>query len=157
MQWTIQWWLGLPLTPEGVVFAYCPDKALNAHHAVTCKFVVARHNTLRNAIIDFCKRALMLNPKMELLLVWVMKGGLQDLQIYSFPAGPLVIIKPAAIDFSITFPLKSSTLSEAGVVTGAAARQTEEKKRKCNDHICSKLGRKCATLVVETLVAWGRT
>ena len=71
------------------------------------------------------------------------------------PAGPLVIIKPAAIDFSITFPPKSSTLSEAGVVTGAAARQTEEKKRRCNDHISSKLGRKCATLVVETLGAWG--
>ena len=64
-----------------------------------------------NAIFDFCKRAL-LNPRMELLLVLAMKGGLQDLQI---PAGPLVIIKPAAIDFSITFLLKSSTLSEAGV------------------------------------------
>ena len=51
-QWTTKWWLGLPLTPERVVCAYCPDKALDAHHAVTCKFVgdvVARHNTL-------CKR-----------------------------------------------------------------------------------------------------
>ena len=53
MQWSIKWWLGLPLTPEVGVCAYCPDKALDAHHAVTCKFggdVVARHNTLRNAI-----------------------------------------------------------------------------------------------------------
>ena len=25
MQWTIKWWLGLPLTPEEVVYAYCPD------------------------------------------------------------------------------------------------------------------------------------
>ena len=55
MQWSIKWWLGLPLTPEVGVCAYCPDKALDAHHAVTCKFggdVVARHNTLRNAIFD---------------------------------------------------------------------------------------------------------
>ena len=88
MQWSIKWWLGLPLTPEVGVCAYCPDKALDAHHAVTCKFGgVARYNTLRNAIFDFCKRAL-LNPK---LLVWVMKGGQHDLQIYSFQAGPLVI------------------------------------------------------------------
>ena len=65
MQWSIKWWLGLPLTPEVGVCAYCPDKALDAHHAVTCKFGgVARHNTLRNAIFDFCKRAL-LNPKLE--------------------------------------------------------------------------------------------
>ena len=51
MQWSIKWWLGLPLTPEGEVCVCCPDKALDAHHAVTCKFwgdVVARHNTLRN-------------------------------------------------------------------------------------------------------------
>ena len=58
---------------------------------------------------------------MELLLVWAMKGGLQGLQIYLFQAGPLVIIKPAAIDVSITFPLKSSNLSDGDVVTGAAA------------------------------------
>ena len=49
MQWSIKSWLGLPLKPEVGVCAYCPDKALDAHHAVTCKFwgdVVARHNTL---------------------------------------------------------------------------------------------------------------
>ena len=66
MQWSIKWWLGLPLTP-GVICVYCPDKALDAHHAVTCKFggdVVARHNTLHNVIFEFCKRAL-LNPKLE--------------------------------------------------------------------------------------------
>ena len=38
MQWSIKWWLGLPLTPEGGVCPYCPDKALDVHHAVTCKF-----------------------------------------------------------------------------------------------------------------------
>ena len=44
--------------------------------------------------------------------------------------------KPAAIDVSITSPLKSSMLSEAGVVAGLAARQTEERK---HIHVCSNL------------------
>ena len=65
--------------------------------------------------------------------------------------------KPAAIDVSITSPLKSNILSEAGVVAGAAARQTEERKHISNDTICSELGWKCVPLVVETFGAWGRT
>ena len=65
--------------------------------------------------------------------------------------------KPAAIDVSITSPLKSNILSEAGVVAGAAARQTEERKHISNDTICSELGWKCVPLVMETFGAWGRT
>ena len=45
----------------------CLLKALEADHAGTCKFggdVVARHNTLCNFILNFCKQAL-LNPKLE--------------------------------------------------------------------------------------------
>ena len=61
--------------------------------------------------------------------------------------------KPAAIDVSITSPLKSIILSEVG----AAARQTEERKHTCNDPISSELGWKCVPLVVETFGAWGRT
>eukprot|EP00731_Ephydatia_muelleri_P011926 Em0006g820a len=158
MQWGIKWWLGLPLTPELGVCAYCPDKALDAHHAVTCKFggdVVARHNALRNAIFDFCKRAL-LNPKLEA------GAGLGHERRLTRPADILIPSwsngdKPAAIDVSITSPLKSNILSEAGVVAGAAARQTEERKHTCNDTICSELGWKCVPLVVETFGAWGRT
>ncbi|KAL5494359.1 hypothetical protein EMCRGX_G015676 [Ephydatia muelleri] len=155
MQWSIKWWLGLPLTPEVGVCAYCPDKALDAHHAVTCKFggdVVARHNTLRDAIYDFCKRAL-LNPKLEA------GAGLGHERRLTRPADILIPSwstsdKPAAIDVSITSPLKSSILSEAGVVAGAAARQT---KHSNNDSICSELGWKCVPLVVETFGAWGKT
>ena len=47
--------------------------------------------------------------------------------------------------------------SQAGVVAGAAARQTEERKHISNDTICSELGWKCVPLVVETFGAWGRT
>ena len=144
----------LPLTPELGVCAYCPDKALDAHHAVTCKFgvdVVARHNALRNAIFDFCKRAL-LNPKLEA------GTGLGHERRLTRPADILIPSwsngdKPAAIDVSITSPLKSNILSEAGVVAGAAAKQTEERKHTCNDTICSELGWKCVPLVVETFGA----
>ena len=54
-------------TPGVGVCAYCPDKALEEDRAVTCKVggdVVAHHNTLRNVLLDICKRAL-LNPKLE--------------------------------------------------------------------------------------------
>ena len=145
MQWSIKWWLGLPLTPEGGVCPYCPDKALDAHHAVTCKFwgdVVARHNTLRNVIFEFCKKAL-LNPKLEA------GAGLGHERRHTRPADILIPSwsKPAAIDVSITSPLKSSILSEVGVAAGAAARQTEERKHTSNDPICSELGWKCVPLV----------
>ena len=43
------------------------------------------------------------------------------------------------------------------MVSGAAARQTEERKHTFNDPICSELGWKCVPLVVETFGAWGRT
>ena len=65
--------------------------------------------------------------------------------------------KIAVIDVLITSPLKSSILSEVSVAAGAAARQTEERKYICNDLICSELGRKCVTLVVETFGSWRRT
>ena len=58
---------------------------------------------------------------------------------------------------SITSPLKSSILPEAGVVAGAAARQTEERKHTNNDSICSELGWKCVPLAVETFGALGKT
>ena len=93
MQWSIKWWLGLPLTPKGEVCAYCPDKALDAHHAVTCKFggdVVARYKTLRNVIFEFCKRGI-LNPKLEAGAGLGHERRLTRPSDISFQAGPLVI------------------------------------------------------------------
>ena len=93
MQWIIKWWLGLPLTPGGVC-AYCPDKALDAHHAVTCKCW-----PLCNAIFDFCKRNV-LNPTLEA------GAGLGHLRRLTRPAGKLIPSwstgdKPAAISASL--------------------------------------------------------
>ncbi|KAL5475702.1 hypothetical protein EMCRGX_G025549 [Ephydatia muelleri] len=98
----------------------------------------------------------LLNPKLEA------GAGLGHERRLTRPADILIPSwsngdKPAAIDVSITSPLKSNILSEAGVVAGAAARQTEERKHTCNDTICSELGWKCVPLVVETFGAWGRT
>ena len=109
------------------------------------------HNTLRNVIFEFCKRAL-LNPKREA------GAGLGHERRLTRPADILIPSwstsdKPAAIDVSITSLPNSSILSEAG----AAARQTEERKHTCNDPICSELGWKCVPLVVATFGAWGRT
>ena len=106
----------LPLTPEGEVCAYCPDKALDAHHAITCKFwgdVVARNNTLRNVIFEFCKRAL-LNPKLEAGASLGHERRLTRAAYILVPSWS-TSDKPAAIDVSITSPFKSSILSEAGV------------------------------------------
>ena len=115
---------------------------------------MARHNTLRNIIFELCKRAL-LNPKLEA------GAGLGHERRLTRPANILIPSwstsdKPAAIDVSITSSFKSSILSEAGVVAGAAARQTE-RKHTSNDPICSELGWKCVPPVVETFGAWGRT
>ena len=99
---------------------------------------MARHNTPRNIIFEFCKRTL-LNPKLKAC------AGLGHERRLTRPADILIPSwstsdKPAAIDVSITSPLKSSILSEAGVVAGAAARQTEERKHTRNDPICFELG-----------------
>ena len=113
---------------------------------------MARHNTLRNAIFEFCKR-----PKLEA------GAGLGHERRLTRPADILIPnwstgYKPAAIDVSITSSLIASVLSEVGVVADAAARQIEERKHvHHNDLICSELDWKCVPLAVKTFGAWGRT
>ena len=66
-QFAIKWWLGIQLCEPGSVCALCPTKALEAHHALTCKRgsdVIARHNHLRDTLHHLFKRALY-NPKLE--------------------------------------------------------------------------------------------
>ena len=55
--------------------------------------------------------------------------------------------KPAALDLSVTSPLNSLTLLEAGVTAGAEAKATEERKLKANTGKCADLGWVC--------VSWG--
>eukprot|EP00731_Ephydatia_muelleri_P021549 Em0014g140a len=64
--------------------------------------------------------------------------------------------KTAACDISVTSPLNSNIISEAGVTAGAAAQATELRKHEANDVKCSELGWLCIPLVVESYGAWGK-
>ena len=136
-------------TAEGSHCALCPDKMLDplGHHATTCKRsgdVVFRHNKLRDILAETCRRAH--------FSVQVEAGcNLTSDHSHSRPADVLisnwVLGKTAACDLSVTSPLYSKILSEAGVTAGAAAHATELRKHEASDAKCSDLGWVCIPLV----------
>ena len=63
--------------------------------------------------------------------------------------------KPAAFDLSVTSPLNSNVLLEAGLAACQAARATEQRKHEENDAKCQELGWVCVPMVVEAYGAWG--
>eukprot|EP00731_Ephydatia_muelleri_P014995 Em0008g715a len=63
--------------------------------------------------------------------------------------------KLAAFDLSVTTPLNSNVLLEAGLAAGQAARATEQRKHDENDAKCKELGWICVPMVVEAYGAWG--
>ena len=156
-QFAIKWWLGIQLCEPGSVCALCPTKALEAHHALTCKRgsdVIARHNNLRDTLYHLFKKALY-NPKLEA------GSGLGHDQKQSRPADILVNNwgfngKPAAFDLSVSSPLKPDIVSEAGHTAGTAAFATEQRKILANSGICAELGWSCIPLVVDSFGAWGQ-
>ena len=79
---------------------------------------------------------------------------------HSRPADVLIsnwaLGKMAACDISVTSPLNSNIMSEAGVTAGAAAQATELRKHEANNVKCSELGWLCIPLVVESYGAWGK-
>ncbi|KAL5515639.1 hypothetical protein EMCRGX_G000834 [Ephydatia muelleri] len=132
-QIAIKWWLGLD-TSLGSQCALCPGIALDplGHHAITCKRggdVVTRHNTLRDALAEISTLVLLTN--------WATG-------------------KTAAFDISVTSPLNTLILLEAGVAAGSAAQATETRKHMANDAKCNELGWLCVPLVAETYGAWGK-
>eukprot|EP00731_Ephydatia_muelleri_P001670 Em0001g1670a len=156
-QTALKWWLGLD-TAEGSICALCPDKMLDplGHHATTCKRggdVVFLHNKLRDILAETCRRA-HLSVQVE--------AGCNPTPDHSHsrPADVLisnwVLGKTAACDLSVTSPLNSNIMSEAGVTAGAAAQATELRKHEANDVKCSELGWLCIPLVVESYGAWGK-
>eukprot|EP00731_Ephydatia_muelleri_P004695 Em0002g871a len=154
-QIAIKWWLGLD-TSQRSQCALCPGIALDplGHHAITCKRggdVVTRHNTLRDVLAEICHRAH--------LGVQVEAGN--DLNADHSHNGPADLLltnwatcKTAAFDISVTSPLNTLTLLEAGVSAGSAAQATETRKHMANDAKCNELGWLCVPLVVETYRAW---
>ena len=100
------------------------------HHATTCKRggdVVFRHNKLRDILAETCSRA-HFSAQVE---------AVTSDHSHSHPADVLisnwVLGKTAACDLSVTSPLNSKILSEAGVTAGAAAHAIELRKNEAND------------------------
>ncbi|KAL5479457.1 hypothetical protein EMCRGX_G022983 [Ephydatia muelleri] len=156
-QIAIKWWLGLD-TSQGSQCALCPGIALDplGHHAITCKRggdVVTRHNTLRDVLAEICHRA-HLGVQVEAgndLTADHSHTRPADLLLTNWATG-----KTAAFDISVTSPLNTLTLLEAGVSAGSAAQATETRKHMANDAKCNELGWLCVPLVAETYGAWGK-
>ena len=60
--------------------------------------------------------------------------------------------KPATFDFSVTSPLNSLNLSEAGVSSGAAAEASVIRKHNRNDGKCGDLGWVCILWLLRPMV-----
>ncbi|KAL5506716.1 hypothetical protein EMCRGX_G008446 [Ephydatia muelleri] len=128
-QIAIKWWLGLD-TSQGSQCALCPGIALDplGHHAITCK---------RGG--DVVTRH---NTLRDVLAEICHRAHLG--------------VQTAAFDISVTSPLNTLTLLEAGVSAGSAAQATETRKHMANDAKCNELGWLCVPLVAETYGAWGK-
>eukprot|EP00731_Ephydatia_muelleri_P013975 Em0007g1285a len=136
-----EWWLGLD-TSQGSQCALCPGIALDplGHHAIT--YVLA----------EICHRA-HLGVQVEAgndLTADHSHTRPADLLLTNWATG-----KTAAFDISVTSPLNTLNLLEAGVSAGSAVQATETRKHMANDAKCNELGWLCVPQVAETYGAWG--
>ena len=110
-----------------------------------------RHNALRNVLFNTFRRA-GLSSHLEVGSGW----GQESLR--TRPADILVTNWnngiSAAFDVTVASPLNSSTITEAGMYSGAAARAAELRKHTQNDSKCAELSWKCIPLAVECYSAW---
>ena len=100
----------------------CPTKALEAHHALTCKRgsdVIARHNHLRDTLHQLFKKALY-SPKLEA------GSGLGHDQKQSRLAD--ILVNNWGINGKLVTPLKPDIVSEAGHTAGSTAFAASCKK-----------------------------
>ncbi|KAL5493834.1 hypothetical protein EMCRGX_G015066 [Ephydatia muelleri] len=157
-QVAVKWWLGLDTSGDARC-VLCPEMSFDplGHHATTCKRggdVVYRHNRLRNNLAESCRRA-------HLSVHLEVGHNLTPDNSNTRPADILIphwcMGRPAALDLSVSSPLNPLTLLEAGVMAGAAAKATEERKLKANTGKCADLGWVCVPFVAESHGAWGLT
>ena len=106
-QVALQWWLGIGVS-EGSTCVYCPNHSLDhfGHHSLTCKHggdVVTRHNRLRDVLVEYCHLA-----HVACQVEMGSGGGSEksrtqsaDVLIPNWSLG-----KPAALDLTVTSPLK---------------------------------------------------
>ena len=112
-----------------------------------------RHNALRSNVLFNTFRRAGLSSCLEVGSGWVQESS------RTHPAGILVTNWDnnisAAFDVTVTSLLNSSTITEAGMYSGAAARAAELRKHTQHDTRCTELSWKCIPLLVECYGAWG--
>ncbi|KAL5457740.1 hypothetical protein EMCRGX_G035030 [Ephydatia muelleri] len=160
-QTAVKWWLGVnPLfSSDGnpMVCPLCPNCALDplGYHCVTCKSggdVTTRHNTLRNAVHSTFQRA-GLSAHLEVGCGWGKDNARTqpaDILVTNWDCGT-----SAAFDITVTSPLNSPNMLEAGMYQGVSAKSAEHRKHTENDPKCVELGWRCIPLAVESYGAWG--
>ena len=113
--------------------------------------MVVRHNTLRDALAETWHQnhlGIQVEAGNDLTADYTHTRP-ADLLLTNWTTG-----KTAAFDTSVTSPLNTHTLMEAGVSAGLAALTTEGRKHRANDAKCKELGWLCVPLVAETYGAW---
>ena len=155
-QTLFKWWLGLRIFRPDEMCPRCPAVVLDqpGQHALTCRRgpeVGSRHNRLRDAFAETCRRA-MLAPRLE-------EGGRCDGD-RSRPADVLVPVwdlgRPAAFDFTVTNPLNPTHMMEASVSVESTLESAEAPKHAENDAKCDRLGWTCVPMAVSVFGGWGR-
>ena len=161
-QTAVKWWLGVnhpSFSSDGnpMVCPLCPNCALDplGYHCVTCKSggdVPTRHNTLRNAVHSTFERA-GLSAHLEVGCGWGKDNARTrpaDILVTNWDCGT-----SAAFDITVTSPLNSLNMLEAGMYQGVSAKSAEHRKHTENDPKCVALAWRCIPLAVESYGAWG--
>ena len=127
----------------------CPGNSLD----LTCKRggdFTLRHNALHNVLFNTFRRA-GLSSHLEVGSGWGQESSKThpaDILVTNWDNGISV-----AFDVTLASPL-TSTITEAGIYSGAAARAAELRKHTQNDSKCAELSWKCIPLAVECYGAW---
>ena len=135
----------------------CPGNSLDplGYHCVTCKRggnVTLRHNAVRDVLFNTFRRA-GLSSHLEVGSGWgqdCSRTRPADILVTNWDNGI-----SAAFDVTVTSPLNSSVIMEAGMYSGVAARAAEFRKHSENNTKCVQLSWKCIPLAVESYGAWG--
>ena len=114
-----------------MVFPLCPNCTLDplGYHCVTCKSggdVTTRHNTLRNAVHSTFQRA-GLSAHLEVGCGWGKDNARTrpaDILVTNWDCGT-----SAAFDITVTSPLNSPNMLEAGMYQGVSAKSAEHRKQ----------------------------
>ena len=124
----VKWRLGLNLFPEKATCGSCPSETLDqfGQHALTCKRgpgICRRHNTLRDCIADYCRRA-QLNPTLEAGSGYLNQTRPADILLPTWNLG-----RDAALDVTVVNPLNNSNI-EGAIIPGQITEEAADRKHK---------------------------